>query len=140
VGYILKKTKCLWPIIMFPYYERSHTRSYTGKEWLKDIKADFSCATLYLTERDLRCKIIFPPFLLIEIELSDITNISRLEGKSGLLEVRFAKAKRGLLTKLALSGGSGIPKDRVLLNLGGEAEIWYRELVNRISVGPKTST
>jgi len=123
---------------MFPYYERSNTLAFTDKEWLKDIKFTTGFATLYLTDRMLHCRLVFPPVLILEVELSDITHISRLKGKHGILEIRFNKAKKGLLTRFALSGDAAIPKDRAFLNLGDESEIWYHELNKRVSIRPES--
>ena len=131
---VLRKTNLGWPIIMFPYYERSHTVEYTGKEWVKDVKFAVGFATLFLTDRMLHCRLVFPRVLILEVELSDITHVSRLKDRHGILEIRFNKAKNGLLTRFALSGDAAIPKDRVLLNLGDESEIWYHELNKRVSV------
>ncbi len=139
VNTILKKTKPGWPIIMFPYYKRSHTLVYTGKEWVKDVKFSVGFATLCLTERILCCKLIFPPILILEIELSDITSISKLKDKYGILEIRFSRATKGLLSRFVLAGDAAIPRDRALLNLGDELEIWYRELSKRISARPEAA-
>lgn len=133
---ILKKTKLGWPIIMFPYYEKSHTVVYTGKEWLKDVKFTVGFATLCLTDRILYCRLIFPPILILKIELADVTSVSRLKGKHGILEVKFSRARKGWLTRFALRGGAAIPGDRALLNLGDESETWYRQLSKRISARP----
>jgi hypothetical protein len=48
-------------------------------------------------------------------------------------------ARKGCLTRFALSGGAAIPRDRALLNLGDESEIWYRELSRRISARPEVA-
>ena len=129
---ILQKTNLFWPIIFFPYYERSHTIAYTGRRAIKDIKASFGFATLFLTESALCCRRIFPPHTIIDIQLSEITQVSRAINMDEILEIRFNKGKLGLLTRFFVTNGPNIPKDRLLLNLGDEAGAWYRELNKRI--------
>jgi len=65
---------------------------------------------------------------LFEIDLSDILDVSKIEGKKGLIEVRFTNAEMGWLTRFALSSDPAIPKNRVILNVGDDLESWLREL------------
>jgi hypothetical protein len=133
---ILQKTNLYWPIILFPYYEQSHTFVYTGQRAIKDIKFSTGFAKLCLTDRMLSCKLIFPPLLLIEIQLADITQVFKREGMAEILEVRFDQARKGRLTRFALTGEPPkLPRDRVFLNLGDEAEMWNQELNKCIRAG-----
>jgi len=131
---ILRKTSFFWPIILFPSYERSQTIVYTGRGPGKDIKFSAGFARLTLTDSILRCRLIFPPLLILEVEFSDIIGVSRLEGKEGIVEIRFNKGRKGWLTRFGLSGDSTIPRDRALLNPGDEWETWYRELTERAGI------
>jgi len=132
-GMVLKKTSLFWPIILFPYYKGSHTIEYTGRRWISDVKLSVGFARIYLTDEALYCKMIFPPLPILEIQVSDITDVAVLKGKEEILEIRFKRARKGLLTRFALSGEPKIPQDRVLLNLGSDSETWYLELRKRIS-------
>jgi len=132
-GIVLKKTSLFWPIILFPYYKGSHTIEYTGRRWISDVKLSVGFARLCLTDEALSCRIIFPPLPILEIQVSDITDVAILKGKEEILEIRFKRARKGLLTRFALSGEPKIPQDRVLLNLGSDSETWYLELRKRIS-------
>lgn len=132
---ILKKTSLLWPILLFPHCPRSHTVACTGRRLVKDVRFSAGFATLTLTVHSLRCRLVFPHLRLWEVQLGDITHLSRLKGKEELVEIRFAKSKTGWLTRLVLSGAPAIPRDRVLLNLGDDAETWFQELNRRITTG-----
>ena len=67
----------------------------------------------------------------VRVELNDITRISRMEGKEGILEIHFRKAQEGFVTKMALSGEAEIPRGRILLNLGDDLVRWQQELLGR---------
>jgi len=125
---ILSKISYLLPIFLFPYYQKSHTVAFTGREWVKDVRFGLGFARLSLTETALSCTLIFPPLFLFEIDLSDILDVSKIEGKKGLIEVRFTNAEMGWLTRFALSSDPAIPKNRVILNVGDDLESWLREL------------
>ncbi len=125
---LLSKVSYFWPVALFPYSPKSHTLQYTGREWVKDVKAAFGFSRLSLTESALCCTFIFPRLLLFEIALLDILNVSKVEGKEGLIEVRFTQAKMGWFVRFALSGDPAIPRDRVILNVGESLESWLREL------------
>ncbi len=127
----LKKTSLIWPIVLFPYHDRSHTSAYTGRRFIKDIKFSVSCATLFLTEKKLYCRLIFPHLLIFEIDTADITSAS-MDDKKEVLEIRFTNATFGWLTRFALSGDSAIPRDRLFLNLGDECEAWLERLNRHI--------
>lgn len=129
---ILKKTSHFWPIVLFPHYQKSHATAYTGRRFLKDIKFSVGFATIVLTNQWLRCHLIFPRFLVLEVQLRDILHLTRLEGKEGILEIRFSERRLGWLTRFALSGDPAVPRDRILLNLGKEADRWFQELDSRV--------
>ena len=132
-GIVLKKTNLFWPIILFPYYRDSHTIEYTGQRAIRDVKFSVGFARLILTDRTLYCRLIFPPLPILEVQVCDITHVAMLEGKEGILEIRFMRGRKGLLTRLVLSGDPKIPQDRALLNLGKDSETWCRELRKRMS-------
>ena len=132
-GIVLKKTSVFRPIVLFPYYKDSHTIEHTGRRWISDVKLSVGFARLYLNDEALYCKIILPSLLILEIHLSDITDVTILEGKEEILEIRFKRARKGLLTRFALSGEPRMPQDRVLLNLGSDSKTWCLELRKRIS-------
>jgi hypothetical protein len=130
---ILKKTRLVWPIVLFPHYKKSHTLTFTGKQFVKDIRFGVSFAGLYLTESNLYCRLIFPRLLIFEIELADITFVFKVEDKKGVLEVKFNKAMFGWLSRFVLSGDPAIPRNHLFLNLGDECDIWFKELNRRIA-------
>lgn len=124
----MSKIGYFWPVAFFPYYPKSHTLEYTEREWVKDVKASFGLSRLSLTESAPSCTFIFPRLVLFEIALSDILDISKVEGKKGLIQVRFTKAKMSWFTRFALSGDPAIPRDRLVLNVGNNLESWLQEL------------
>ena len=130
--FILRKPHIFWPLVLFPYYLGSHTSVFTGRRFIRDVKFSSGFASLYLTEQALICRQIFPSILLLEIRLSDITQVSQLKLDEAVLEVRFNQCKLGGLAKISLSGDAAIPRDRVLLNLGKEATDWQEALLKRI--------
>ena len=141
---ILTKTSYIWPIALFPHHERSHTAAFTGREWVKDVRFGAGFARLNLTETTLSCMLIFPPLLLFEINLADISGLRVVEGKRGLLEIRFTKARLGWLATFALYGDPAIPRNRVILNVGDDWETWLQELGklvggNALEVGERKS-
>jgi hypothetical protein len=130
---ILKKTRFIWPIVLFPYYKRGRTLAYTGRHFVKDIRFGASFATLYLTDSKLYCSLIFPHLLIFEIDILDIISVSLVEDKGDVIEIRFTHANYGWLTRFALSGDPAIPRDRLFLNLGNKCETWFENL-NRLIV------
>jgi hypothetical protein len=128
---VLRKMTRYWPIVLFPHHADSNTIVFTGKETVRDVKFGVSSATLILTSRTLSCRLNVLRFLVLRVELSDITRISRMEGKDGILEIHFKKAQEGFVTRMALSGEPDIPRGRVLLNLGSDLEKWKQELLGR---------
>ena len=128
---VLKKTTRYWPIVLFPHHADSNTIVFTGRETVRDVKFGVSSATLILTSRTLSCRLNVLRFLVLRVELNDITRISRMEGKEGILEIHFRKAQEGFVTKMALSGEAEIPRGRILLNLGDDLVRWQQELLGR---------
>lgn len=135
---ILKKSSRFWPIVLFPHYQKSHTAAYTGRRFLKDVKFSLGFATIVLTEQWLRCRLIFPRFLMLEVQLRNILRLTRLEGKEEILEIRFSESRLGWLTRFALSGAPAVPRDRILLNLGTDTGKWFQELNSRIGAHLET--
>jgi hypothetical protein len=53
----MKESRVFWPLVLFPYsINNAHTRSYTGRCWVKDIKASFSFANIILSDLNLTCR------------------------------------------------------------------------------------
>jgi len=129
---MLKKARFIWPIVLFPYHERSHTATFTGRRFIRDVRFGVSFARLYLSDRRLCCRLIFPPLLIFEVELSDVLSISK---RDKIIEVRFSRARLGWLTRFALSNDPAIPHDLLLLNLEDECDKWYNELITYCKAG-----
>ncbi len=131
---VLKKTTRFWPILLFPHHRDSNTIVFTGHETVRDVKFGVSSATLILTKRTLSCRLNVLRFLLLRVELVDITKIRRMDGKDGILEVHFKKADEGFVTRMALTGDPNIPRNMVFLNLGDEVGKWRMELRRRAGI------
>ena len=124
----LKESKIFWPLILFPFAsDNSHTRSYTGRCWAKNIKASFSFARIELTDTKLTCWYRLFNLLILDLSLRHIEEIENIEDKPGLIQVKFQSALFGNLTKFALSGQPSGSKNRVILNVMDE-RAWLTNL------------
>lgn len=128
---VLKKTSRYYPIVLFPHHEGSNTIVFTGRETVRDVKFGVGSATLILTKKTLSCRLNVLRLLVLRVELSDISRITGMEGKEGVLEIHFRKAQEGFVTRMALSGEPDIPRGKVLLNLGEDLDRWRKELTRR---------
>jgi hypothetical protein len=101
----LRESKIFWPLVLFPFaIENAHTGSYTGRCWVKDIKASFSFADIILTDTKLICRYRILRLLIFDVSLQDIDEVKNLEDKPGLIQIKYRSAIFGKLAKLALSG------------------------------------
>lgn len=129
----LKESNIFWPLVLFPFtVEHAHTRSYTGRCWVKDIKASFGLATILLTDTHLTCR--YRPFqwLLLDLPLCNIEEVEKMEGKPGLIRITFRSATFGKLAKFAISGQPPGSKNQVMLNAADEQR-WMTQLQLRIA-------
>ena len=127
---VLTESRWFWPIVLFPYaIEGSHTRNYTGKAVLKGIKASLSRASLELNESAVVVRGHLTGNEHIVIPLEEIRRVDVLEGKPGLIELRFGKARFGRLAK-SLTGPPG-SRNRVILNVE-DTDAWLNEIATRV--------
>lgn len=118
--------------MLFPYAaEGSHTRSFTGRTTLKDVKASFSRALVELNERALVVRGRFTRRKHLVIPLDEIRHVYVVEGKPGLVEVRFGDARWGRLAQIVTSGAPRGSRHRVILNVN-DTESWLQEIARRV--------
>ena len=129
----LKESKIFWPLLLFPYaIDNAHTRSYTGKCWIKNIKASFSFAVIILTDTHLICRYRLFNLLLFELSLRHIDEVTNIEDKPGLIQIKFRFADFGNLAKFALSGQPPGSKNQVIINVMNE-QVWLHTLKLQIT-------
>jgi hypothetical protein len=124
----LKESKIFWPLVLFPFaIKNANTRSYTGRCWVKDIKASFGFAKIILTHTNLTCKYKLFNLLIFDLSLSDIDEVNNIEDKPGLILIKFQRAKIGRISKFALSGQPSGSRNQVIINVNNERE-WLNKL------------
>jgi hypothetical protein len=124
----MKESRFFWPLVLFPFsINHSHTLSYTGRYWLKDIKSSFRFAYIKLTESNLICRYRFFDLLIIDIPLSQIIEAQLFLDKPGLISVKFNKAVFGKIAKFALSGQPSGSKNQIILNVR-DGTSWLKKL------------
>jgi hypothetical protein len=124
----MKESRVFWPLILFPFaIKNAHMRSYTGRYWLKNIKASFSFAYIELTELSLICRYRFFDLLIFNIDLSEMEEAKSIKDMPGLISIRFIHAEFGKLAKFALSGQPIGSKKQVILNVKKE-KAWLEKL------------
>ena len=124
----MRESKIFWPLVLFPFaIENAHTRSYTGRCWVKDIKASFSFADIILTDTKLICRYRILRLLIFDISLQDIDEVKNLEDKPGLILIKYRSAIFGKLAKLALSGQPAGSENQILINVMDEQR-WLNKL------------
>jgi hypothetical protein len=122
---ILRKRRTLWPLVLIPYGPRSHTRAFTGRRVVKDVKASFNWSELRMDAERLTARLLFPRWLLFEVEVAEIEAAERSQQDDDILVLQLGDASYGrLLEWLVYRGGSAAPRGRVLLNLGEDADEW----------------
>jgi hypothetical protein len=131
---VLECQRLLLPLLLIPYMRGSHTRGLIGFRrgtplFVKDIKAAQSQCRLTLTDQSLRCVKLFPRWLLIEIDLKQITSVRQHPQLPEVLEVRYKEATRGRLLRFVTSGTPGaVPAGVVYFNLGDRTSEWIDAL------------
>ena len=124
----MRESKIFWPLVLFPFaIENAHTRSYTGRCWVKDIKASFSFADIILTDTKLICRYRILRLLIFDVSLQDIDEVKNLEDKPGLIQIKYRSAIFGKLAKLALSGQPAGSENQILINVMDEQR-WLNKL------------
>jgi hypothetical protein len=117
----LRESKIFWPLVLFPFaINNAHTRTYTGRCWIKDIKASFSFAEIILTSTNLTCRYRLFKFLIFDLSLPDIKEVKNIEDKPGLILIRFRNANFGKLAKFSLSGQPAGSKNQIIINVTNE--------------------
>jgi hypothetical protein len=92
----MKESKIFWPIVLFPFaIDNAHTRSYTGRCWVKDMKASFSFANLALNDTNLTCRYRLFNLLIFDLSLEDVIEVRKFEDKPGLILIKFRDATFG---------------------------------------------
>lgn len=129
---ILREARWFWPIVLFPYAAGgSHTRSFTGRTVLRNIKASFSRALLDLDENALVVRGRFTRRKHLVIPLEEVREVDLVEGKPGLVELRFGDATWGRLAEVVTSGAPHVSRHRLILNVN-DTESWLREIARRV--------
>ena len=124
----MRESKIFWPLVLFPFaIDNAHTRSYTGRCWVQDIKASFSFAEITLTDINLICRVRLLRLLIFDVSLQNIDEVKNLEDKPGLILIKYRSAIFGKLTRLALSGQPGGSKNQIILNVRDEQK-WLNNL------------
>ena len=124
----MRESKIFWPLVLFLFaIDNAHTRSYTGRCWVKDIKASFSFADIILTDTNLICRFRLLRLLIFDVSLQDIDEVKNLEDKPGLILIKYRSAIFGKLTKLALSGQPAGSKNQIIINVMDEQK-WLNNL------------
>ena len=110
-----------WPVIIWPYYDKSHTIQIIGWEsmrphTLRNVKMSFA-GTLSFTKKQMKVNhVILGRWLSITIQNKDIESIHPYDKDNDLLEVIFHQADMCKLMKFFIRGA---PENRRLLNLQG---------------------
>jgi hypothetical protein len=124
----VKESRKIWALVLFPFaIENAHTRSYTGRCWVKDIKASFGFAYIILTDTNLTCRYRLFNLLIFDLPLQHIVEVTDMEDKPGLILIKFQFAVFGNLAKFALSGQPPGSKNQVIINVIDEQK-WLTKL------------
>jgi hypothetical protein len=131
---LLECRSIFWPVIIFPYYERSHTASVVG--WkdhrphvLKDVKGSFA-GRVWLTEGHLQARsFLLRSLLNIKIPLDSIASVKVSEQDNGLIEIRYRQAELSRLLRFLTKGA---PEGAILLKLEDVTDIWLQTLREHI--------
>jgi hypothetical protein len=119
--------------VLFPYaVEDSHTRSFTGKTVLEDIKGSLSRATVEITEDALVIRGLFTGREHLGIPLDEIQSVDAFEDHRGIVEIRFENARWGRLARLATSGSPAGSRNRILLNVD-DPGTWVNEIARHVA-------
>ncbi len=130
----LERQSFFLPVIIIPYYERSHTASIIG--WkdhkpriLKDVKASFA-GKVWLTPEYIRARsFLLWSLLSIKIPVNSITSVKVSNQDNGLIEIGYRQAE---MSRLLQHLTKGAPGDIVLLKLDDMAGNWLQALGERL--------
>ena len=124
----LKESRTVWPLVLIPFaIDNAHTRTFTGRCWVKDIKASFNFANLELTDTNLICRYRLFRMLIFDLSLNHLDEVINLGDKPGLILIKFRIAEFGNFTKFALSGQPSGSKNRLIINVT-EKQKWLSRL------------
>lgn len=118
---VYKFRSYFWPVVVWPYYEHSHTIQIIGwknsrPRTLKDVKLSFA-GTLTLTNDSLSVRhLLLGRWISMTVRNSDIEEVRTYEKDDELVEVIFKRIEMGSLMNFLLRGA---PSNRILLNLRG---------------------
>jgi hypothetical protein len=128
---VLRQSRWFWPIVLFPYaVDDSHTRSFAGRTVLPDVKSSFSRAVITLTGDHLRVQGRITRRTHLVIPLTGIASVAGMEGKRGIVDIRFDDATWGPLARAVTSGQPPGSRSRILLNVV-DADEWIGEISER---------
>lgn len=131
---LLERQSFFLPVIIFPYYERSHTVSIIGwndhkPRLLKDVRASFA-GKVWLTHEHIRARsFLLNKLLSIKIPINSIKSVKVNDQDNGLIEVRYGQAEMSRLLQYLTKGA---PEDIILLKLDDMAGNWLQALEERL--------
>lgn len=132
-GIVLQEGHWFWPMVLFPYaMENAHTRSFTGRTILPDIKSSFARAVVTLSDDHLRIRGRITRRTHLIVPLSEIEVVSTVADKPGIVDIRFGGAGWSWLARVVTSGEPGGSRNRILLNVL-DADLWAAEISSRIT-------
>lgn len=128
---ILRASRWFWPLVMFPYaIETSHTRTFTGRTVLENVKGSLSRVLVELTEEEIVISGRFTGWEHLAIPLDEVRTVEMLEGQRGIVQISFDDARWGRLARFITSGSPPGSRDRILLNVD-DPDIWANEIARR---------
>lgn len=131
---LLERQSFFLPVIIFPYYERSHTVSIIGwndhkPRLLKDVRASFA-GKVWLTQEHIRARsFLLNKLLSIKIPINSIKSVKVNDQDNGLIEIRYRQAEMSRLLQYLTKGA---PEDIILLKLDDMAGNWLQALEERL--------
>lgn len=129
----LRASRWFWPLVLFPYAaEDSHTRTFTGRAVLKDVKGSLSRAVVELTEEAIQIRGRFTGREHLGIPLDEVQSVGTLEDRQGIVEIDFGNARWGKLARLVTSGSPAGSRHRILLNVD-DPDSWVSEIAEYVA-------
>jgi hypothetical protein len=135
---LLEKRSFFLPVILFPYFPRSHTVSLIGwKDYkpriLKDIKASFA-GRVQLTQKHIQARsFLLRKLLGIKIPVHSIESVKVSDRDDGLIEIRYSQAEMSRLLQFIIKG---TPEGVLLLKLDDMTEDWLQVINQYIDRSP----
>lgn len=127
---MLTEAHWFWPVVLFPFaVEKAHTRTFTGKAVLRDIKGSFSRAIVDLNDDALVVRGRLTRIEHLVIPLEQFHSVS-LHEKPNLVDIRFSEGRYGRLARIVTSGTPAGSRSRIFLNVKNP-EVWEREITLR---------